>query len=394
MTRHQQAQVHSRARRSPSSFPFGEEVSPELVATARLSGLTGATDPSISAMRIDFGGKPVVLSVIHPGGSNSASQSLLMDIGMGGASVLYPGFLHTGTDCALWIEAPTGEEEMVRASVASCYVLAKGIHIVNLRWAEAVDLRALVPSTHWSALEPPSVGRQEPALSGKLLTIGVPELEVELIRMLTGTLNIEITEAPFAGAALDSLHEHAFDILERNGDCPETDYAGFVPRLRAEGFVEPIFVLVDRRHMPAASSDPTVRHVARPINADDFTATIQEALRRLESNAGGSKPIVSERADEPQAEAGISTFVKQARGLRDRLRSTINSDNADQARECLELLHNTAPGFGFPIVCEVAHAALTALNASGSAEESGPAIKQLIRVLDRIQDPAAGAEAA
>ncbi|MGD1915577.1 MAG: hypothetical protein ACFCBV_05270 [Phycisphaerales bacterium] len=340
-------------------------------------------------------GQEVVLSVLHPGGTHSSSKSLLLDIGAGGAAILYPGFLYNDAECVLHIETTSGEPEMLQATLAWCRVLNKGVHMVGIRWTELFDIRQFVPSSRWGELGTSGDNVASPDVSGKVLAIGMDELEIELLKMLLKDLPIQVESAGFAGAAIDSLHDQAFDLLFVNGDCPELDHASFTAKLRHEGFDEPVFVLIDRKHLPDSSGGlEGVQYLARPLGEEGLLGSIRDAMLKAAEGTGGSKPIVSDRANDPDLHGPIGKFVRHARELRQTLRGTINTDNTEEARRCLVLLSNTSSGFGFLSLSDAAAGTLKALDASGSAQEAGPAIKQFIRVLDRLADPSQPAQAA
>ena len=368
-------------------FPLSHDAAAELVRVAWISG-----QPR-QAARIDMSGKTVVLSVVHPGGTQSSSESRLLDISAGGASVLYPGFLHDNTECVIRIDTTGGRREWLNATVAGCSMLSKGIHRISLQWTELFDIRQFVPSSEWGKLGSQADVVATHALFGKLLAIGINDLEVELLRMLLKDFPIEIDSAPFAGAAIDSLHDTTFDILLVNGDCTELDRESFVTKLREEGFDESVFVLIDRKKLGSTARDGEgVQYLARPLVDEEFVSAIREALLETSNGAGGSRPIASDRANEPAVRDSISTFARHARGLRSTLRATVNTDNTEEARKCLTLVNNTASGFGFQILSNASAEVLKALDATGSAQEAGPAIKRFIRILDRVEDPQAANE--
>ena len=394
MKRNQYIQIHQSAAQNARPFPHGSEAVAEFIQIAKASREPTSAGSNRHSARIEMDARNVILSVIHPGGTHSSSHSLLMDIGPGGASVLYPGFLHTDTECVIHIESTAGQMEMLSASIAWCRVLCKGVHMVGMRWTELFDIRNFLPPDKWGELGPSGDNRASPDLTGRILTIGVDALEIELFKMLLKDLPIEVRPVPFSGAALDSLHTETFDMILVNGDCSELDFESFVSKLRHEGFVEPLMVVIDRKNIPSQNDAKDVQFLARPLAGEDFVASVRKIMLGATKKSGGSKPIVSSRADNPALRQAIGTFVRHAQGLGQPLKAAVSADNAEQARKCLVLLYNTAAGFGFEGLREAAGEALKALDASGSAQEAGPAIKQFVRTLDRLQAPDKPADAA
>ncbi len=392
--RHSQMHVLAAGTGAARPFPLGHEAVQELLGSAWPPGPSLGGDKTRESPRVNMSGKLVVLSVFHPGGTHSSSEGLLLDLSARGAAVLYPGFLHASTECIVRIETTSGVPEWVDASVAGCSMLSKGIHRVSLQWLETLEIRKFVPASEWGKLGGRADVTMSQVASGRVLAVGINDIEVELVRVLLKDLPLEVDVVPFSGAAIDALHETAFDILVVNGDCTDLDAPGFMLKLREEGFDEPVLVLIDTHKLPRTSSESQkVRYLARPLIDEDFTATIREVLLDPAHTAGGSKSIVSSRADEPGVRNSIETFVRRVRELRATLRAASQSDNTDEARRCLRLLQNTGAGFGFQVLTDAASETLTQLNASGSAQEASPAIKRLIRILDRVRSPA-GAQSA
>ena len=394
MQRNQHIQFHRTAPQDAKPFHVPADHLPELVQAAREARGTSSFKLARQDVRLDIEPVMAVLSVIHPGGTHTAAECLVYDIGPGGAAVLYPGFLYSAADCMVHMHTTGNEPAMLGASVAWCRFLGRGVHCVGLRWTQQVDVRRFLPSTMWSELGTSSDQQAQAEIKGRIMCIGISDLEVELIRVFLENMPVEVETVPSCGSAIDALHGKSFDLLMIDGDNREIEAEKLVDKLRQEGFVEPAIVLSERRSMPLGDSDNGSCHIAKPLEAEAVLAAVREITLTQTHPANGSGPIVSALADRPKLQPAIASFVKHARVHMDTIRGGLNAESFDAVRRSVVLLHNTAAGFGFEILGDVAGEALKALDASGSAEESGPELKLLIRVIDRLKAPEAKTPAA
>ncbi len=378
-------QVHRSAAQSAKPLNISPEGQAELVQMARDNAGAESAKLARHSVRLQIDREPVVLSVIHPGGTHSASESILFDIGPGGAAVLYPGFLYGGTDCGLHLATTDGKESMLGAKVAWCRCLSRGVHCVGLRWSEEVDVRRYVPSSLWSELNLGSDKASMAEVSGRLLCIGVEPLEINLIKLMFQGMPVEVEVADDAGATFDSLHAQSSDVLLINSDSAAFDSEKLIAQLRQEGFAEPVILLADKRNEFEKQSGGDFRVVSKPLDADGLLSAVRELMLAQDSTMTGTSPISSSLASKPEMVTAIEGFVEHVRALGDTLRGAISADNTDEARKSLLLIHNTASGFGFGLLGEASAEALKELDASGSAQEAAPHIRRFVRVLDRVR---------
>lgn len=387
MQKNQNIQFHRSAPQDAKPLSILPEHRSELVHLAREA--RGNTSHSLErqSVRLEIEPATAVLSVIHPGGTHTAAACLVYDIGPGGAAVLYPGFLYSAADCMLHMENASKEPAMLGASVAWCRFLGRGIHCVGLRWTDSVDVRRFVPSAMWSELGPSGDQQAQAQIRGRVLCIGISDLEMELIGVFLEDMPVELETAATPGSAIDALHGKSFDLLMIDGDNDEIKAEQLVSKLRQEGFLEPAILFSERRSLPTRDPDNGSFHIAKPLESEAVLSAVREITLAQSHPANGSGRIQSTLAGNARLHSAIESFVKHARSHMEHIRGGMNASCFDAIRRSVVLLHNTSKGFGFEILGDVAGEALKALDASGSAEEAAPQLKVLNRVIDRLDPP-------
>lgn len=394
MDRNQHIQIHRSVARHAKPMPVGPDVVQEMVLAARTNRGSVSGKLARHDVRLDIEPRLVVLSVIHPGGTHTSAECTVFDLGAGGAGLLYPGFLYADAECMLHMGPSDQEPEMLPAQVAWCRFLSRGIHCVGIRWHERIDVRRFVPSTMWSQLTSVHDEHLKAEISGRVLCIGVEELEVSLLHVFLRDMPVEIEAVASEGAAIDSLHREAFDLLVIDDENAEINSDQLLTKLRGEGFAEPAIVIADRRHLQPASMGDTVRYLAKPLEAEAVLASVREIMLAHANPLHGSGAIHSTLGKDPRMTPAITAFIKHTKNQVEIIRGGMKSENFGEVRKAVVLLHNTAAGFGFQVLGEVAAEAVRALDASGSAAEAGPTLKLLIRVAERLRSPQDASSAA
>jgi hypothetical protein len=379
--------IHRAALERVKRFPLADDAARDLLTQIRDSRTLSPHLVRRTSPRFEVGGRPASLSVVHPGGSIAAAECLLMDISGGGAALLYPGFLHEGSECVLHAVNLEGESVMIPARVVWCRFVGRSIHTIGLEWEEPIDPRIFVPSKDWLEQMSQSGAQVKTEISGRMLAVGVGEIESELLRMYLAETSLELVFAGFSGAALDEVRRQAFDIMLVDGEGGEQESRDLVARLRGEGFREPILVVQEVRGGVEPQFEKGTLLLPKPYDRDGLLAVTRDLLLANENPLTGSRPIRSELPDLQSKAAAVSAYVQRVREFAERLESAIAADRADEALQVLQSVRNTASGFGFPMLVEAVSQAITAVNACGSAEEASSSIRTVERMLNRLEDP-------
>lgn len=387
MRDHVSHHIHRAAVASAKRFPLNEDAIRDVLSMTREARASHPGAFRRASPRFELDAKRIMLSVVHPGGSVACSKCIMLDISAGGASLLYPGFLHARTECVLHTNSLDGESVMLPAEIVWCRFVTKSIHSIGLRWDKEIDPRLFIPSKEWLEQMSTSDGLVKAELNGRLLAVGINEIERDLISLYLDQTSIEMISVDFGGAAFDQFRKQSFDIIVIDADCPECAGDDLVTRLRAEGFTEPIVLLMDQRAITAPPPDKTVTILPKPFTKDDLLAVLRDLILANANPFTGSRPIRTELDLTSALVPAISAYIAKLRGFTTSLNAAITADRADEAAKILLTVRNTASGYGFPVLVEAAGLAITSVNASGSAEESAAQIRLLIRMINRLEDP-------
>tara|TARA_Y100001933_G_scaffold263639_1_gene325945 strand:- start:18 stop:1190 length:1173 start_codon:yes stop_codon:yes gene_type:complete len=380
LNRHQ----HKAAAAEARQFPANEEQLAEYLRTVHELRQTQITPPKRCSTRFDVEGLRVVMTVMHPGGSLTASESVLLDLSEGGAGVLYPGFVHQDSTCVVHIDTLQKERLQIAAQSVWCRFIGRTIHAVGVRWLEKVDVRKFVSSRDWLEQMAESDDFSSSDLSGRLLAVGIDDLELTLLQSYLSDTTIRIDTAKDSGAAIDRLAAEGFDFVMVDSDNPEAGAHTLHAHIRSAGTQEPmLFVTSKPDGVLGLESAAGVSILSRPYSADMVIGALRDLSLDDVNPLSGSKPIFCEL---PDAKHGpVTTYLERLRDSSGTLEQAIIADKAGEAVRVAQLIKNTASGFGFPLLEQAAESAIVAVNASGSAAEAEVALRTLCRVISRLR---------
>ncbi|MDQ7014711.1 MAG: PilZ domain-containing protein [Planctomycetota bacterium] len=329
----------------------------------------------------------IVVTAMHPGGSMTSSESIMLNISGGGVGLLFPGFLHNGTECAIHIRTTDGEPMILIGTVVWCRLLAQSVHSLGLRFTPEIDVRNYIPSSQWLEQMSNSDEHVNAELAGRILLIGFDESELQMLHIFLQGTSFALGEAGFDGAALDSIRRESFDILMIDADNLTDDPSNLVGRIRGEGSREPVLVVSSNPPSKTVSSLSAVETLRKPLQNDVILAVLRDLLLTQITPFTGTRPICSELSDLESKMNAVNAYIENCNGYSETIHAAIGADNALEALRAAQSIYNTASGFGFPVLGEAAAQAITAINASGSAKEAAPALRTLIRIVGRLKSP-------
>ncbi len=380
------SQINIRAAAgTPRAFPLSQEIVTEILSRLTEEQAYGSGAKRRKSTRFDIGGTRSVITIQHPGGSIVSSECILIDISEGGVSFLYPGFLHTNTECAIQLETLGNETVNIGAKLVWCRFVTNPVHAIGVQWFEPIDVKQFIPSKIWLEQGSNSDSQTQQEIEGRALLVGFDEIENELLRLVLKDTKLEIVEADFSGAALDQITANPFDLLILNSECSELSTEELLRMVRETGSAEPILLLVDRS--AAAFNAGTLTNVTvleKPYNNDVILATIRDMLLSSANPLIGTGPIRSESKLDP---GSVRKYIDKLKGLVPSIQAAAEKDDVPETTRVVSIMKNTAQAFGFPLLEEAASQVITQLNATASALESGTEIRTLIRVISRLQEP-------
>ena len=116
---------HRTAAATAKPFPANDDHIVDFMRMVQELRSEGAAPPKRSSTRFEVRGQKIVVTIMHPGGSLTANEGVLLDVSAGGAGFLYPGFVHHESVCVahllLVCECACVRTAAVRRGVSVCW---------------------------------------------------------------------------------------------------------------------------------------------------------------------------------------------------------------------------------------------------------------------------------
>jgi hypothetical protein len=301
-----------------------------------------------------------------------------------GAGLLYPGFLHHDSQCVAHVKNMDGEVVQLAARTLWCRFVSKSVHAVGVRWTDPVDVRQFVSSRDWLEQMAGSDEFKSSELEGSMLTVGIDELEIDLLKSYLTETKIVISTVPDSGAALDRMSHEGFDFVMVDADNPVSGLEKVRGHSADAGGNQPLLVVTSRPDgAPAFESESDTGVLTRPYSGEMLIGALRDLTLAQHNPLTGTRPIACELPVEKHGP--VRVYLQRLRDGKGQIEEMISADRADEAIRFVQILKNTASGFGFPLLEQAAEQAVTALNASGSAAESSGPLRAMCRVIDRLR---------
>lgn len=340
--------------------------------------------------RYEFEDRLVPAEILHPGGGNARVEVMMVNISTGGCCLIHRGYLHPSTSCKLMLENNSGEQVQLRASVRWCQLLRGVYHTTGLEWSVPVQPRDFVDPRIWLELSQDETPRKKETLKGKFQFLTSDKVQDMLLRMLLRESDVTLETSDSSGNLLDAVRSGGYDVVIVDTDTPEIDAPSIPARLRSEGYTGPVVAVT---HESGPSALESLRKAGycetllKPLREEALVMGIHMAVDNFANAASGTGPIFSSIASTDGAREWIVKYVELVRDRAKKLEEAARADDTEIARRICDTIRDSGTSYGFPLLTEVAHSALTAVNASGSAQEALSSIRQLIRVIERLSLP-------
>lgn len=345
------------------------------------------------AGRLPYRRNDLRLTVTHPGGGTVERAALGHDLSATGASVVYEGFLHTGTDCQLLLRRRMTGHDVARAKVVACRHLHGAYHLVDIDFTEPVIPKIYVDPASFGSLA--DGGEVNPAaLTGTVVLLDDQKLEHALAAHCLRGTSVNLVPVRTTSEALLALRSGTAQVLlvdlnlaggERGEQaivkCRETGFRGGVVVLSAE-------TNADRIAAAWAAGANGVLH--KPYTREQLLRTLSNLLDDADARAS-AEPIYSELLDaagrHPDAETLdlVRQFVDNMRDSVASLRKAIDDDSVADVRTLCQLMKGTGKSYGFAAVTDAAAEALRSLDTTQSIDESLGELRRLESTCHRLQ---------
>lgn len=358
-----------------------------------LDALDGGSLPTASAKggapRVSYRQTALELMIWHPGGSTAVFEVASRNLGADGLTILHSGYIHRGTKCRIGLSSVWKTREDALASVRNCVHVQGLLHESDLRFESGIDLRRFVK---WS----PALSRVSPQscapsrLSGSVLLIDDQEIEERLLRVHLRQTRIELTAVRQAGTAMDLVKKRPFDLVLCDWNLGAEQGEAAVRALRGARFAGPILVVTGDPNVSLGrlAKDAGANAVlSKPWEREKLTAALAEWLNSA-GTEGEAETFHSSLYQGEKELAGdiVPAYIEWTKRVAHSLTKAIDADDAPEARTICITLKETGAAAGFDEITKAAAAALAALDASSSVQESLVNLSRLRAVLGRLRD--------
>ena len=177
--------------------------------------------PKRKSTRFGLEGQRFTVTIMHPGGSLTASECVLIDVSEGGAGFLYPGFVHNQSSCVAHLHSIDGNEIQIAGSAVWCRFVSRTVHAIGVKWDEPIEVRQFVSNRDWLEQVANSDEIKQAKLTGTIVLVGFDEIEVDLIRVFLEHEDVQIEAVEATGAAHDRLAGGGVDAVLVEADIAE-----------------------------------------------------------------------------------------------------------------------------------------------------------------------------
>lgn len=252
----------------------------------------------------------MIIEVFHPGGTNSNYLVKPRNLSSHGIGFLHGSFLHSGTECHVWVRTTAGSLVCVTGAVARCQWITGRVHEIGVKFDEPITLEDfLTPSTHLTDNAPLST--ELPTIEGRLTYVCDDPKATESIAPLAG-MGLHTRVVGTVQQTIDQLTEQAPDVLLIDMVGGPDANTEAISALRATGFTGPILAMCapdEEAEVTAAWRRAGANAmIFRPLTYDNFIIALQlpEAeltLPSLESD----DPVDADAPTKTEAPAPVDT---------------------------------------------------------------------------------------
>ncbi len=340
--------------------------------------------------RFPVEGLPFSLKIEHPGGGIVNGEALLVDLSATGLCAIWPGYIHVGTSANLSITTKLDAIVECAGRVMWCKLLQARYHSLGIKLQARIDPRDFVEPHAWRSVASSTTEVQVAPLTGQVMYLQPNPILQDLLSMLLSESKLSVSFAATTGEVFDVIRTSGLDllILETGADASECNTLAYT--LRQQGFAGPILLLAPEGGIPEereSIESGITRILNRPLTADILLEVVRKLINDQSNTASGTSPIFSSLPDAGKRDAWIHRFVSGVRGRAQQIRQHANDGDVKETRDLCEVLASTGASYGFDMLTQTAMAAVKAIDASCSTEESMNEIRAVLRTIERLRAP-------
>lgn len=342
--------------------------------------------PKRDFMRYPFRNPTLRVDVKQPGGGFTTLYYACRDLSGAGVSVLHSAYVHVGGSCLVHLPHPVHGLTPVQSKIVRCRHVKGTIHEVGIKFNQTVKVREFLnldPFEGRFTLE-----RVNPEkLTGGLLHIEGSAMDRKLLRHFLKDTGLNVVSAEDGASGLKRASE-GFDIIVCDFTLPDTDGAKLVEDLRAASVQTPVIIA-------SADTSPMTREkiracraaafLCKPMTEETVLRAVAEFLLLGGTGGDGGGVMCSSLPEDDPRQQFLSEFCQEMKKTSATLAKLIESDDLEAVKRVCFQVKGAAPAMGFESLAGMADAALKAVNASMSIQESMKPLRTLVSACQRIK---------
>jgi CheY-like chemotaxis protein len=382
-----------------AAFSLNEPELLELLRIVDASGNDRAARDRRKHVRHALVCRDVSIKVVQPGGGATERRVTVRDLSAGGTSILYPGYLHSGTSVQVELRKRAGGNELIQGQVANCRHVHGVWHALGVKFKEVIFPQVFLTQAPRSDLEESSAVKIDASrLKGSVLLLDDQAMDRNLFTHILKGSSLRVTETStpeeavaLVTRAMAAEHDKSgqstgqYDLIVCDLNLGAVAGTVVISQIREKGYRGPL-LLMTAETMPdriaAAMAAGGTGVLQKPYGADKLHAAIASQL--------GDKcliiddPIFSPLAASPANQPMVEKYVTEVRTLAAEMQKWVKEENLAQVRVICQSLKGTGAGYGFTPLTEVASATLVSLDASYSVAESITELHRLDAICSRL----------
>ncbi|MCB9837805.1 MAG: response regulator [Phycisphaeraceae bacterium] len=329
--------------------------------------------------------KDVRIEVTTPDGKAARYLVCTRNISNGGIAFLHGAFLYPGSRCSITLPTVLNIDETLVGSIVNCRHLVKHIHEFSVQFDELIDTRRYLTPPGEQPVERGPEAAKLAVLRGTVLMVAEDAAKVAEVESLVMGSRVRVTAAGSVTEGLIALRSGPIDTVLLDIDSSGAGPAAALQEIRRSGYKGPIVGIT-------GDADGERAKAALDAGADEILehpARIAGLVRVLcECLSGGSSirdAFSCQLVRTPDTIALVESYMQYIGTILSALAEGVEHDELEKVLECCNGIAQSAGGYGYPRLEQVARDAVLALNRTCSIQESDPALQRLRNACERLE---------
>ncbi len=324
-------------------------------------------------------------TVQHPGGSASTRPVRATAMSTQELTVMHRGFVYVGSECRVVLPTREGDERMsLTGSVAECVHVEGELHEVVMQFVDPIDPRHFLQLPDTAEFQ--EHGFDPLDLTGEVMLVDDQEAVCRLAPHQLRETRVDLAVARGVDAALETLRSRKPDVVLLSLDMDDGPMKRVLDRLRAGGYQGPVIgtTVTD----PTGGRDAILEAgycgvLIKPFTKEALFTSIAKWIGSCPSQS--DEPIYSTFRDDPSMRDLIGWYLQQVTAATDAIRKAIKWADVPEAQRMCRMIYETALGYGYREVSELAGESLRQLNTTNSIPAALPMLRQLESTCARLR---------